>query len=69
MSRKTFRVESITTCADGSIILEGEGVAVEIKRVNDTYSAAHKVSWLNPGSKDHKTTVKEIFETKGGLAF
>ena len=67
--RKSFRVEQITTRKDGEIILEGEGMAISIKRVNDQYSAAHKVTILTQVLDDHTVTIKEILEAKGGVAF
>jgi hypothetical protein len=67
--RKGFRVERITTRADGTVILDAKGRAIEIRRVDNRFSSAHRLAVITAGERDHTAAVSEIFEAPGGLAF
>ena len=67
-SRKYLKIEAITTRPNGEIILEGEGVAISIKRVGG-FTSVRKTKEFSASEGDHTATVKEVFESLGGLAF
>lgn len=67
-TRKYLKIEAITTRPNGEIILEGEGVAISIKRVGG-FSSIRKTKEFFATEGDHTATIKEVFESLNGLAF
>jgi len=71
-ARKSLRVESITTLPNGEVILQGEGLAIGIRRVTDKYSVGSPVVFIpdcDETKPRHEIRLAEIFATPGGLVF